>query len=82
MLFFSNKTFDHSSSGIRVLPCTRTGGRTDMTKLIVAFRNFTNAPKNSFHDVVNASPVARKVLVNRWVACTVQLNVTCSCESS
>ena len=24
----------------------RTGGRTDMTKLIVAFRNFANAPKN------------------------------------
>jgi len=23
-----------------------TGGRTDMTKLIVAFRNFENAPKN------------------------------------
>jgi hypothetical protein len=22
------------------------GGRTDMTKLIVAFRNFANAPKN------------------------------------
>jgi hypothetical protein len=24
----------------------RTDGRTDMTKLIVAFRNFANAPKN------------------------------------
>ena len=24
----------------------RTDGRTDMTNLIVAFRNFTNAPKN------------------------------------
>ena len=24
----------------------RTDGRTDMTKLIVAFRNFTNAPKS------------------------------------
>jgi len=24
----------------------RTKGQTDMTKLIVAFRNFTNAPKN------------------------------------
>ena len=26
----------------------RTDGRTDMTKLIVAFRNFANAPKNSY----------------------------------
>jgi hypothetical protein len=25
----------------------RTDGQTDMTKLIVAFRNFENAPKNS-----------------------------------
>jgi len=24
----------------------RTGGQTDMTKLIVAFRNFANAPEN------------------------------------
>ena len=24
---------------------TQTGGRTDMTKLVVAFRNFANAPK-------------------------------------
>jgi hypothetical protein len=24
----------------------RTGGQTDMMKLIVAFRNFSNAPKN------------------------------------
>jgi hypothetical protein len=27
----------------------RTDGQTDMTKLIVAFRNFANAPKNSLH---------------------------------
>jgi hypothetical protein len=29
-------------SAIRVVPC----GQTDMTKLIVAFRNFANVPKN------------------------------------
>ena len=27
----------------------RTDGRTDMTKLIVAFRNFANAPKKIVH---------------------------------
>ena len=29
-----------------VCVCGRAGGRTDMTKLIVAFRNFTKASKN------------------------------------
>ena len=29
----------------------RTGGDTDMTKLIVAFRNFANAPKSDFERI-------------------------------
>jgi len=33
---------ENPSSGSRVAPC----GRTDMNKLIVAFRNFVNAQKN------------------------------------
>ena len=36
------KFHQNPSSGSRVVPC----GRTDMTKLIVAFRNFANVPKN------------------------------------
>ena len=36
------KFHENQSSESRDVPC----GRTDMTKLIVAFRNFTNAPKN------------------------------------
>jgi hypothetical protein len=40
---YSNiKFYGNPSSGSRVVPC----GRTDMPKLIVAFRNFANAPKN------------------------------------
>ena len=39
------KFHENSSSGSRVFPC----GRTDMTKLIAAFRNYANAPKNSTH---------------------------------
>ena len=35
------------SSGSRIVPCGRTDGRTDVTKLMVAFRNFVNASKNS-----------------------------------
>jgi hypothetical protein len=33
------------SSGGRVVPCRQTDRQTDMTKLTVAFRNFSNAPK-------------------------------------
>jgi hypothetical protein len=40
------KFYKNPSSGIRVVPCGQTYGRTDMTKLIVAFRNFLKALKN------------------------------------
>jgi transglutaminase/protease-like cytokinesis protein 3 len=36
------KFYKYPSSGSRVVPC---GGQTDMTKIIVAFCNFANAPK-------------------------------------
>jgi hypothetical protein len=43
---YSNTKFhENPSSGSRVLR-GRTEGQTDMTKLIVAFRNFANAPKS------------------------------------
>ena len=41
----NTKFHENPSSGSRVFPCGRTEGRTDMRKLIVAFRNFVNAPK-------------------------------------
>jgi hypothetical protein len=37
---------ENPSSGSRVVTCTRTDERTDMTQLTVTFRNFANAPKN------------------------------------
>jgi hypothetical protein len=40
--FTNIKFHGNPTSGSRVVPC----GRTDMTKLIVAFRNFANAPNN------------------------------------
>ena len=52
---YTNIKFNENrSSGTPVVPCERTdreAGRqadrqTDMTKLIVAFRNFANAPKD------------------------------------
>jgi hypothetical protein len=38
---------ENPSSGGRVVLRGRADGRTDMIKLIVAFRGFANAPKNS-----------------------------------
>jgi len=46
---FSNIKFhENPSSGRRVVPCGQTDGRTDLTKLIVAFRCCANAPKNPY----------------------------------
>jgi len=39
------KFHENLSDGSRVVPCGRTGGWTDITKLIVAFRSFANALK-------------------------------------
>jgi len=40
---YSNTKFhENPSSGNQVVPC----GQTEVTKLIMAFRNFANAPKN------------------------------------
>jgi hypothetical protein len=41
----SIKFYKTSSSGNRVVPCGQTDRETEMTKLIVAFGNFINAPK-------------------------------------
>jgi hypothetical protein len=35
---------ENPPSGSRVVPCGQTDRQTDVTKLIVAFRNFANAP--------------------------------------
>ena len=43
---YSNIKFhENPSSKSRVVPCGQTDGQTDMTKLIVALRNFANVPK-------------------------------------
>ena len=48
---YSNIKFhENPSSGSRDVPCGRRGGRTDMTKLVVAFRNFANEPKNAIYN--------------------------------
>jgi len=39
------KFHENPSIGRRVVLCVETDGQTDMAKLILAFRNFANAPK-------------------------------------
>jgi hypothetical protein len=46
------KFHENPSSGSRVVPC----GRTDMTKLIVAFRSFANALKKPTKYAVYSEP--------------------------
>jgi hypothetical protein len=38
---------ENPSIGSVVVPCGKKDGQSDMTKLIVAFRNSANAPENS-----------------------------------
>jgi len=52
---FSNVKFDENvSRGSRTAPCTRADWRTDMTKLLVAFRSFANKPKKINAHAMNA----------------------------
>ena len=43
----NTKFHENLFSGSRVVPCGRMDGQTDMTKLLVAFRNFANAPNKA-----------------------------------
>jgi len=47
------KFHENSSSESRVFPCGQTDGQTDITKLIVTFRNFVNAPKTVIFNFIN-----------------------------
>jgi hypothetical protein len=42
----NTKFYEKPSSESRVFPCEQTDGRTDMTKIIIALRNFANAPND------------------------------------
>ena len=66
-LKFSRRIFENrnvkchnQSTGNRVVPCRQT----DMTTLIVAFRNFANAPKNclEFHENLTNLSIADRML--------------------
>jgi len=55
---YSNVKFnEYPFSGIRFVPCGETDGRTDITELIIAFRNFANAPKYEWR-YISTSPMS------------------------
>jgi hypothetical protein len=41
------KFYENQDRGNRVVPCARTDGKTEISKLFVAFRNFFNTPDKS-----------------------------------
>ena len=49
---------DNASTGSRDVPCGRIDGQTDMTNLIIAFRNFVKAPYNTTAHKTNRPPLA------------------------
>jgi hypothetical protein len=62
--YSSIKFHGYASSGSRIVPCGQKDGRTDMTKLIVTFRNFENAPKNSAmtKTLLQSDSVSKRIL--------------------
>jgi hypothetical protein len=72
---YSNiRFYENPSSGSQVIPCRRTDRRTDMTKLIVAFCNFANAPKNGENVLVDE----RQLILQEGIFC---LEYTVNCVS-
>jgi hypothetical protein len=69
---YSNvKSRENLSSGGRVVPC----GQTDMTKLIVAFRNFANAPTKTVITFTNIFIVVYMEFINIFFSKRVPDNV-------
>ena len=63
-IYLNIKFRENTSSGSSVIPYGRTDGRTDMTRLIVAFRNFANAPKNKIWFSGNLGPAHNSTSCN------------------
>jgi hypothetical protein len=49
------KFYENPSSRVRVVTCGRTDRRIEVTKLIVAFRNFAKAPKNGYTEAASVN---------------------------
>jgi hypothetical protein len=62
---------ENPSSGSRVVPPGQTDGQANMTKLIVAFRNFVNAPK------ISQFNLCREIIAVYSEIHTKHLNVLC-----
>jgi len=63
---------ENSSSGRRVVPCVRTDGRSDVMKLIVAFRNFLKVLKYS-HNLLKFS--VSQIIAKALTSCADAENV-------
>ena len=57
---------ENPSSGSRVVPCGQTDRQTDMTKLVVAFRNFANQPKDELFFSIRLCSLSQFPSSRRW----------------
>ena len=62
------KFYQNPFSGSHVFPCGKTGGRMDMTKIIVAFRSFANAPKKRNSKKL-AKPFSYLLFLTSYLSC-------------
>jgi hypothetical protein len=63
------KFHENLSSGERVVPCGETDRRTGMTKLIVASRNFANAPKHYLTDNMSIEYIRAHIRKTEVIKC-------------
>jgi len=63
--YSNNNFYESPSTGNRVVPCIQTDGHTDMTKQIVGFRNFANAP-NRLRSLLTTTARTKRQPKNRW----------------
>ena len=76
---------ENPSSGSRVVPREQmdgwTGGREDMAKLIDAFRNFPNMPKNYSYIRVSTDPPISNPVYREPNLLVIMNSLTCSARS-
>jgi len=75
---------ENQPAGSGLVPCGRAGGRTEITKLIVAFRSFAKVPKNRMQSPPNYAEIGTdsrgKLFRGRDARICTQLAMCCEPE--